>query len=164
MHPHTDSNSDSNKFQTSSDRHLVQSRQTPHCWALQRWTEWGIQRKTELWGMKKFNSDNSDSWANLKGSSEIKFRLCYLNIYLKDILEIWVLLWIWFSAFQKQAKLEFSRIELSFTKIFFLAFQVFSRLYYETEQYWKPCSAWLWKPSYTIAQYPTPSMKIVLDN
>lgn len=74
-------------------------------------------------GMKKFNCDNSNFWTNLKGSFQIEFRLCYLNIYLKDVLEIWALLWIWISALQKQAKLAFSKVELSFTKIYFFAFQ-----------------------------------------
>lgn len=112
------------KFQTNfQTRHLVQSKQTPHCWALRRWTEQGIQRKAEEWrGIKKFNSDNSDFWANLKGSLQIEFWLCYVNVYL-DMLEIRALLWIWFSALQKQAKLEFSKIELSFTKMHFFAFQ-----------------------------------------
>lgn len=89
--------------------------QSPYCWALRRWTQHRIQRKAELWGTNKFNSDNSDFWANLKGSLQIEFRLCYLNVYLKDAWEIWALLWIWFSALQKQAKLEFSKIQLSFT-------------------------------------------------
>lgn len=61
--------------------------------------------------------------SNLKGSLQIEFRLCYLNVHLKDILEIWALLQIWFSALQRQATLEFSKTELSFTKMYFFAFQ-----------------------------------------
>lgn len=78
------------------------AKQSPYCWALRRWTEHRIQRKAELWGMRKFNSDNSDFWANLKGSLQIEFRHCYLNAYLKETWEISALLWIWFSALQKR--------------------------------------------------------------
>lgn len=42
----------------------------------------------DLYSERDCFGNNSDSWANLKGSLQIKFRLCYLNIYLKDILDI----------------------------------------------------------------------------
>lgn len=74
-------------------------------------------------GYKK--SRASSSYGNLKGSLQIKFRLCYSNLYLKVLLEIWALQLIWFSAPQKQANWSFSKTEFSLSKVSFLHFKSF---------------------------------------
>lgn len=81
-------------------------------------------RKAGPWAMRAINSENSSSYGNLKGSLQIKFRLCYLNLYLKILLEIWALQSIWFSAPQKQANWSFSKTEFSLSKVSFLHFKM----------------------------------------
>lgn len=82
-------------------------------------------RKAGPWAMRAINSKNSSSYGNLKGSSQTKFRLCYFNLYLKVLLEIWALQLIWFSAPQKQANWSFSKTEFSLSKVSFLHFKSF---------------------------------------